>query len=252
MKKIKKLIVSAGILLSCILLTVYIGHKSDKINSTESLMKAIAVRYNGEWFKQVAFSQTADSYENDSIVKSEIWDEEYCFPSYLLIYLTPGDTTNRYISRNDSILIYGNNILTSAQKSTHDAIILSMDIYNMKYSQIMKRWKDLPYDTKKFHQTVCDDKNYYVIGAAEGDTTSNQIWFDAERLFFVKMQKQTPQGIKEVNFLNYMQLPDGKGWIEQEVEFRLNGKVYMREKYFNIIPESKFDMRDSIRRLNEQ
>ncbi|MDR0754333.1 MAG: hypothetical protein LBF04_02980 [Prevotellaceae bacterium] len=264
----KKIILRTGIFLLFICFVALIGHITglinlkkiwsnlekfyfsvsvNKINSTESLMKKIYVRYYGKWFKQVAFSQTADSYENDTVVKSEIWDEEYCFPSNLLIYLTPGDTSNRYIFRNDSVLTYENNVLKSEQKSTHDVIILSMDIYNMTCRQIMKRWKDLPYDTKKFHQTVCDGKNYYVVGAVEGDTTSNQIWFDAEQLFFVKMRKQTPQGIKEVNFFNYMQLPDGKGWIEQEVEFRLNGKVYMREKYFNIIPQNKFDKRDLIR-----
>ncbi|MDR1553615.1 MAG: hypothetical protein LBS69_09170, partial [Prevotellaceae bacterium] len=54
----------------------------------------------------------------------------------------------------------------------------------------------------------------------------------------------------EVNFLNYTQIPDGKGWIEQEVEFRLNDKVYMREKYFNIIPEKDFYRRNLIRRLD--
>ncbi|MDR2064339.1 MAG: hypothetical protein LBP85_01310 [Prevotellaceae bacterium] len=269
----KKVILSTGIFLSCAWLAALIGQKTglinlnkvwtdleklyysvsaSKINSTEALMKKIYVSYHGTWFTKVAFSQTADYYENDSIVKSEIWEEEYCFPSSLQIYLTPGDTANRYICRNDSVFIYKNNVLTSAQKAIHDAVILSMDIYNMRYSQIMKRWKDLPYDTKKFHRTTRDDKSYYVVGAAEDDTTSNQVWFDAEQLFFVKMRKQTPQGIKEVNFLNYTQIPDGKGWIEQEVEFRLNDKVYMREKYFNIIPEKDFYLRNLIRRLDRE
>lgn len=125
-----------------------------KINSTESLMKEIASRYYGKWFTQVTFSQTVDSYENDSLVTSEIWDEEYCFPSNLLIYLTPGDTTNRYICRNDSVIIYKNNELISAEKGTHDALILSMDIYNMTYPDIMKRWGDLPYTIDKFHERV--------------------------------------------------------------------------------------------------
>jgi hypothetical protein len=35
-------------------------------------MKAIESRYHGRWFKQVKFSQTADFYENDSLVKSGI------------------------------------------------------------------------------------------------------------------------------------------------------------------------------------
>jgi hypothetical protein len=197
-------------------------------------MKEIESRYYGNWFKQVKFSQTVDSYENDSLIKSEIMDEEYHFPSNLIIYETPGDTSNRYICRNDSVIIYENGVLTSAKKATHDAIILSMDIYNMKYDEIMKRWGDLIYDISKFHETVYNGKNYYVIGADEGDTVSNQIWFEAERLLFFKVRKHTEQGFREVYCLNHMQLPDNQGWIEQEVEFIENGKVYMREKYFNI------------------
>jgi hypothetical protein len=205
-----------------------------KIDSTESLMKEIAARYNGKWFKQLRFSQTVDFYENDSPVKTEIWDEEYQFPSNLIIYMTPGDSSNRYICRNDTVFIYSNNELTSVEKTTHDAVILGLDIYNMSYAEIMKRWEDLPYNIDKFHSTECDGKKYYVAGVDEGDTLNNQIWFDAERLLFAKMRKRTPQGIQEMRWLNYVQLPDNKGWFNREVEYRLNGKVYMHEKYFNI------------------
>jgi hypothetical protein len=213
-----------------------------KIDSTESLMKEIESRYYGNWFKQVKFSQTADSYENDSLIKSEIWDEVYHFPSNLRIYKTPdSDTTNGSIYRNDSAIYYENGVLTSAEKATHDAIILSMDIYNMKYDEIMKRWGDLIYDISKFHETVYNGKSYYVIGANEGDTVSNQIWFEAERLLIFKTRKRREQGFREMRLLNYMRLPDNQGWIEQEVEFIENGKVYEREKYFNIktVNESK-------------
>ena len=65
-----------------------------KIDSVESLMKEISSRYYGKWFTHLKFSQTADTYENDSLVKSEIWDEEYYFPTSLKIYMTPGDTAS--------------------------------------------------------------------------------------------------------------------------------------------------------------
>ena len=192
-------------------------------------MKEISSRYNGKWFTQIKFSQTTDYYEHDSLVKSEIWDEIYTFPNNLVIYITPGDTSNKYIFSNDSFNIYENNELISEKKIVHDAIVLSMDIYNMKFADIMKRWKDLPYDTDKFHEIIDNGKKVYVIG----DTLSNQVWFDAEHLYFIKLIKPTEKGTRENCFLNYIQLGD-KGWIEQEVEFKLNGQVYMREGYFNI------------------
>ena len=206
---------------------------TDKINSTETLMKEISSRYNGKWFTEIKFSQITDNYDNDSLIKSEIWDEIYTFPNNLIIYITPGDTSNKYIFKNDTFIIYENNELISEKKVVHDAVVLSMDIYNMNYTDIMKRWKDLPYNTDKFHEIMDNGKKVYVIGADKGDTISNQVWFDAEHLYFIKLIKQTEKGTRENCFLNYIQLDD-KGWIEQEVIFKLNGKVYMREEYFNI------------------
>jgi hypothetical protein len=205
----------------------------NKINSTETLMKELSARYYGKWFTQLKWSQTADSYENDSVVKSEIWDEEYRFPSNLVIYMTPGDTSNRYVCRNDSVFIYKNDTLTIAKKTTHDVIILSMDIFNMTYGDIMKRWGDLTYDPGKFYEGDYNGRKIYVIGADKGDTSSNQVWFDAEHLYFIKMIKNTEDGLKEETLSDYIRL-ENKGWIEREVEFKLNGKVYMKEKYFNI------------------
>jgi hypothetical protein len=204
-----------------------------KIDSTESLMKEISSRYYGKWFTHVKFSQTADSYENDSLVKSEIWDEEYHYPANLVIYYTPGDTFNRCVYKNDSELIYENNVLiTQEDKATHDLIILSMDIYNMTFPEIMNRLGDLQYDISKFYETTYNGRKVYVMGADKGDTLSYQAWFDAEHLYLIKIIKPVENGVRKAELLNYIQLE--KGWIEQEILFKQNGKVYMHEKYFDI------------------
>jgi hypothetical protein len=170
------------------------------------------------------------------LVKSEINDEEYYFPSTLIIYNTPGDSTNRSVYRNDSAFYYENNELTSVGKITHDAVVLSMDIYSMTFPEIMKRWEDftpITYDRSKFHERMYDGRKVYVIGSEQGDTLSNQVWFDAEHLYFIKQIKNTKtRGLVEISFLNNTQLE--KGWIEQAVEFKSNGKVYKREKYSDI------------------
>jgi hypothetical protein len=204
------------------------GCSGREINSTESLMRAIVSRYHGKSFTGVSFSETVEYYENGSLVKTEIWDEEYRFPSNLVIYMTPGDTSNRYICRNDSILIYENGVLTHSERKTHDVIILSMDIFNMTFPEIMSRLKDLEYDTDRFLETTRNGRQVYVIG----DTTDCHAWFDAEHLYPVRVVKQTEQGVKETELLNYVRLE--KGWIGQEVIFKLNGTVYMKEQYFNI------------------
>jgi hypothetical protein len=207
-----------------------------EINSTEALMKEIADRYNGKWFTHLTFSQTVDNYKNGELVKTdsvEVWDEVYWFPSNLVIYKTPGDTSNRYICRNDSLLIYEKGILTHEEGGvTHDGVILSMDIYNMTYEEIMQRLGGLKYDISKFHETTYKGRKVYVMGAEQGDTTSFQAWFDAEHLYLIRFIKPREGGVREVELLDYIQI--GDSWVEQEYVFKWNGEVYMREKYFDI------------------
>ncbi len=212
---------------------------SNKIDSTEKLLETISDQYNGKWFKQVKFSQTTNFYRNDSIVKSERWIEEYVYPNQLIIKVNHENSRDGYLYRNDSMYIFEDNEIRFKDKAVHDLVILSMDIYNMTPEESMERFSSLDYDLSEFHTSNFEGRDIYVVGAEKGDTTSNQVWFDKEHLYFVKMVKNTDTGLQEVYFRDYINL-NGKGWIEQEVVFYIDGKRYMVEKYYNItIPEEK-------------
>jgi len=200
-------------------------------------METISERYYGKWFKQVKFSQTTTFYRNDSIIKTERWIEEYKFPSQLVIKVNHENSSDGHLYRNDSVYIFENNELRYKDKATHDLLILSMDIYNMTKENIMERLNGLDYDLSKFHEDTYSDRKIYVIGADKGDYKSNQLWFDAQNLYLIKMTKNTEAGLQEIYLNNYMNI-DGQGWIEQEVVFVINGKTSIIEKYYNIeIPQ---------------
>lgn len=213
---------------------------SNKIDSTEKLVNAISERYNGKWFKQIRFMQTTNFYDADTIYKSERWAEEYVYPGQLIIKVN-GETDSKsgYLYRNDSVYYLRNNEIMYAHQITHDLVILSMDIYNMEPDDAMLRFSQLDYDLSKFDTRTYNGRKVYVVGAENGDTLSNQVWFDAEHLYFVKMIKNSEEGYHEVVFNDYINV-NGSAWIEQEIIFKLNGKVYMIEKYFDIsIPDEK-------------
>ncbi len=216
-----------------LMLIAFFSACSNKIDSTEKLMDAIADRYNGKWFKQIKFSQTTTFYKNDTIAKTERWIEEYIYPAQLLIKVNHENSADGQLYRNDSVYIFENNKIKYQAKATHDILILSMDIYNMSKDEIMKRLEDLEYDLSKFHETTYNGRKIYVIGADKGDSTSNQLWYDAENLLFIKMTKNTENGLQEVIFSDYISV-DGQGWIEQEIVFLIDGEVYIKEKYYNI------------------
>ncbi len=206
---------------------------SGKINSTEKLMEAISKKYNGKWFRQIKFSQTTSFYEEDTVYKTERWIEEYIYPSQLIIKVNHENSLDGQLYRNDSIYVFKDNEIKYQAKATHDLVILSMDIYNMTKDEIMTRLSGLEYDLSKFHEATYNNRKIYVIGAEKGDSTSNQLWYDAENLYFIKMTKNTKNGLQEVFFSDYINI-EGQGWIEQEIVFKINGKTYLKEKYYNI------------------
>jgi hypothetical protein len=204
------------------------------------LLQEIEQRYHEKWFKQVKFLQTTNFYRADTIYKTERWAEEYVFPGQLIIKFN-GDnqTSDGFLYRQDSVYIFKESKIKHTEEVTHDLLILSMDIYNMSSDESFKRISELDYDLTKFDIRTYNGKQVYVIGAEKGDTISNQIWFDAKDLYFVKMIKKTEYGIQEVCFNDYINI-NGSAWIEQEVVFRIDGQVYMVEKYFDIeIPDEK-------------
>lgn len=217
-----------------------------KIDSTESMIKEIVNRYNGKWFKQIKFSHTTSFYENDSVTRTESWIEEYNYPSQLIIKTNAENSSDGQLYRNDSIYIFEDNVITLKKKMTHDLVILSLDIYSMPLDEIMNRFESLDYDISKFRVDTYNGRKVYVIGADKGDNNINQIWYDAENLLLIKMIKNTPNGLHEISLNNYINI-DGQGWIEQEMVVKINSKLFLTEKYYNIqIPEgSKSDIKVS-------
>ncbi len=227
------------IVILAIFLVLAVSSCSKRIDSTEKLAQEIADRYNGKWFKQIKFSQTTTFYQNDTVFKTESWLEEYIYPSQLMIKVNHENSNDGQLYRNDSIYIFENNVITYQEKGKHDLLILSMDIYSMSKDEIMSRLSGLDYDLSKFHETTYNNRKIYIIGAEKGDSMSNQLWYDAENLYFLKMIKNTEYGFQEVLFKDYINI-DGMGWIEQEIEFKINGEIYLKEKYYNIeIPEQR-------------
>jgi hypothetical protein len=73
-----------------------------------------------------------------------------------------------------------------------------------------------------------------VIGAAVGDTTTNQFWVDAERLLFVRLIQRNASGgpVSEQRFNRYT---DFGGYpVAIEVLMLRNGRPYFKEEYADV------------------
>lgn len=221
------------IIILLILFVVILQSCTKKINSADELFKEMHNRYKGVWFNQISFSQTTHFYEEDSIVNTEKWLEEYKFPGNLIIKINFKTSQDGYLYRNDSVYQFIDGVAVMAQQQYHDLLFLSKDIYNTPLDKINDRLALMNYDTGKFYKTKYNDRQAFVVGSDPGDYQSNQFWYDAEYLYLLRVIRDSGNGIQEVLFDDYIEIP-GQGWMEQELTFKLDGIVYMTERYYDI------------------
>jgi hypothetical protein len=195
-------------------------------------VQAMYEKYNETWFHSVKFGQTATFYKNDTIEKTEIWYESYKYPGMLIIKFEQKDSDDGLLFRNDSLFVFKDGQMIDKKQRIHDLVLLSLDAYVQEPEVTIRKLFYQGYDLNKFSSISHEGTDYYIIGAEENDTTSNQFWIDKENLLFYRMIKTTEKGREVVIFDKYEKY--GGGWVEKEVYFYLNGKLTMDEKYFDI------------------
>lgn len=210
-------------------------------NDTQSFVNKLSDQWNNVWFDNISFVQTVQFIENGLVTKTQRWFEDYEYPGNLLIRINYKDSAEGYFYTNDSVYKFEDNKIIHSKEQKHDLLFFSKDIYNTPKNDIINRMQDLGYDTTKFYKWKWKDRKVYIIGAEKGDNISNQVWYDAEHFYLHKIIKNTPSGIMEVVFDDYMKM-SGRGWIEQEITFLIDGEIFMKEKYYDIkIKDSKFE-----------
>ena len=205
---------------------------SSRINNGKELIKKIHNTYDGKWFKKIAFEQNSYFYKNDSIYKKQIWYETYQFPGKLAIKYDSISSGDGLLFANDTLSVFRAGEIISQKRRIHDLVVLSMDICSQDVGKTISQLNELGYDLTKMHINIWNGKEAYVVGAEKGDTTSKQFWIEKERLIFVRMLSIENGQYKEIIFDDYTKFNDS--WIEQTVIFKLDGKIFMKEEYFNI------------------
>jgi len=162
------------------------------------------------WFGSVTFVQR--TIQADGTVAT--WYEALRIPGQLRIDIAPVSSGNVMLFRSDSIYRYIGGELKLSRPLVHPLLLLGFDVYGQPAERTTAALEKLGYDLSKVHAAEWQGRKVWVVGAAQGDTTSKQFWVDQER---------------------YVAL--GKGWIETEVLFLEDGKVTLTEEYTRLVAD---------------
>jgi hypothetical protein len=214
------------------------------ITSTQRLIDSMRDRYVGKWYSTLTFVQTTTFYRQDgSVNRTDTWPESAMMPGRLRIDIGNPSIGNAVIYANDTIYQFQQRRLISRQAGNNPLQVLGFDVYHLPPSRTLEILSSLGYDLSTMHRTTHEGRDYYVVGARQGDLKRKQFWVDADRLLLWRViEPWLPTdtvNVREIRFQDYKE--HGGGWVAEEVDFLRNGTRYFFEKYRDVRTDVEID-----------
>ena len=199
--------------------------------------------YGGKWYRTFTFNQTTDIYRGDSLHISQTWYEFIRFPVRFRMDFGDADSGNAAIFRGDSCYRFHNGRLRSVTINNNEGLIFLLGgMYFYPLERTLHILRDsLHYNLDRMHEDSYETRPVYVIGADKGDTITNQIWVDQEKLFIVRMIRSSVGHTLDARFEGYK--PFGMGWSPMTCKFYVNGNLAQVETYHDARADVEFDDR---------
>ena len=184
----------------------------------------------------------ARTYADAARTRSAIEQAAYAMErSVRLIQAAPGSGGTADIKvAGDSSIVFKGGQRVAAQEDRNLLMTLGFDVYGQAPEVTIAQLEAQHVDLSRIREDTWQGAKVWVVGAAKGDTTSNQFWIEKDRLLFVRLiesrksikNPDAPPRLLDVTFEGYQ--PLGKGWIETEVVIKVDGKEVQRERYADI------------------
>jgi hypothetical protein len=204
------------------------------INTAEDLIAAMYNRYGSKWYCNLTFVQKSTYLRPDSTTsRVETWYEALVIPGRLRIDLGEPARGNGVLYRGDSAYSFQGGRMADRRKARNPLLILGFDVYGQPPARTLEQLRAEGINTAVFRADTLNGGHAFVVGAAAGDSTSNQFWIDANRMLFLRLL-MTPQGrpTQDIRFEKYVQ-HDG-GWVAEEVRMYSGGRLFFFEEYSNV------------------
>jgi hypothetical protein len=221
---------------------------SFRLASGSAVVKAMHDLYAGKFVKTMSFLQNNTAYTSTGQEQHSQWYEHLEVPGKLRIAFLPATQRSGLVQVGDKVASFDNGIRVDFRPSVNPVLLLTADVYAAPVPTIMRGLDSLSVDTDVIRTDEWEGRPVYVVGAKAGDSTSNQMWIDAEKLLllrFIQRGKSTDRPIiSDIRVGSYKEIQGYQ--IPTEFLVLRNGRPMLREQYTNVrvneeLPAGAFD-----------
>ncbi len=207
-----------------------------EIASTAQLVAQMRERYDGKWYKTLTFLQNNTRYTTTGREEKSQWMEYLSVPGKLRIDFLPRNSGSGILFSNGRVYSFAGGRRVDTKRQIHPLILLTADVYVLPAAVSLRRLDSLGVNRGRFREDRWDGRRVYVVGAAAGDTVSNQLWVDAGRLLLVRWIESQGTGDRRVASDTRLEAYKDIGGHPVPTEFALYraGKLVFREVYADV------------------
>jgi hypothetical protein len=219
-----------------------------RLASGSGVVKAMHDLYAGKFLKTMSFLQNNTAYTSTGQEQHSQWYEHWEVPGKLRIAFLPASQRSGLVQVDDKVASFDNGIRVDFRPSVNPVLLLTADVYAAPVPTIMRGLDSLNVDTEVIRTDEWEGRPVYVIGAKTGDSTSNQMWIDADKLLLLRFIQRGKSGerpmISDIRVGSYK---DIQGYqVPTEFLVIRNGRPVWREQYANVrineeLPAGTFD-----------
>jgi hypothetical protein len=213
-----------------------------RLASGSGVVKAMHDLYAGKFLRTMSFLQNNTAYTSTGQEQHSQWYEHLEVPGKLRIAFLPATQRSGLVQVGDKVASFDNGIRVDFRPSVNPLLLLTADVYAAPVPLIMRGLDSLNVDIDVIHTDEWEGRPVYVVGAKAGDSTSNQMWIDADRLLllrFIQRGKSTERPvISDIRVGSYKELQGYQ--IPTEFLVIRNGRPVWREQYANVRINEEF------------
>lgn len=220
----------------------------EKITSARDLITAMHDKYADNWYRTLRFSQTNTFYTANGGEQTSRWVENLSVPGRLRIDFEPLTSKSGLLILNNRVTTFDNGKRVDSRRSIQPILTLTADVYAIPAAVTIRRLDSLKIDLDKFRSAKLDKRRVYVIGADDEDSTSSQVWIDADRLLLVRLIQSEKRGDRIIVTDTHVgEYKDVDGFpVAHEFMSTRDGKPYFKESYDDVrvnaeLPTGIFD-----------
>jgi hypothetical protein len=213
-----------------------------RLTSGGSVLRAMHDLYGGKYVKTMSFLQNNTAYTSTGQEQHSQWYEHMEVPGKLRIAFLPATQRSGLVQVDDKVASFDNGIRVDIRPSVNPLLLLTADVYAAPSATIMRGLDSLGVDATVIRTDEWEGHAVYVVGAKAGDTTSNQMWIDADRLVLLRFIQRGKSGertiLSDYRVLTYKDIQGFQ--IPTEFLVIRNGRPVWREEYANVRINEEF------------